>query len=65
MAPAPPEREGHPGDRLSRGRLPKRSVANVSQVIAVDRDLLVGCVAKLPRAKLQLILAGIDAVLGR
>lgn len=45
--------------------LPKESVANVSQIIAVDRDLLVECVGKLPQAKLQLVLAGIDTVLGR
>ncbi len=43
----------------------KESVANVSQIIAVDRDLLAECVGKLPQAKLQLILAGIDTVLGR
>jgi len=45
--------------------LPKKSVANVFQVIALDRDLLVDCVGKLPPAKLQLILSGIDTVLGR
>lgn len=45
--------------------LPKKSVANVSQIIALDRDLLSGCVGKLPHTKLQLILSGIDTVLGR
>jgi len=45
--------------------LPKESVANVSQVIAIDRDLLGECVGKLSQAKLQLILVGIDTVLGR
>jgi mRNA interferase MazF len=45
--------------------LPKDSVANVSQIVALDRDLLAECVGKLPRAKLELILAGIDIVLGR
>jgi mRNA interferase MazF len=45
--------------------LPKKSVANVSQVVALDRDLLVDCVGKLPHTKLQLILSGIDTVLGR
>ena len=45
--------------------LPKDSVANVSQLITIDRDLLVECVGKLPQAKLLLILAGIDTVLGR
>ena len=45
--------------------LPKTSVANVSQVIALDRDLLVECVGKLSPADLQLVLSGIDTVLGR
>lgn len=45
--------------------LPKNSVANASQLIALDRDLLVGYVGKLPGTKLQLILSGIDTVLGR
>lgn len=41
------------------------SVANASQVIAVDKELLVERVGKLPRAKLELVLAGLDTVLGR
>ena len=45
--------------------LPKDSVANVSQIIALDRALLTGRVGKLPRAKLQLLLSGIDVLLGR
>ncbi len=45
--------------------LPKRSVANVSQVIAVDRGILTECVGKLSRTTLNLILSGIDTVLGR
>ena len=45
--------------------LPKKSVANVSQIIALDRDLLTECVGKLPNETLQLILFGIDTVLGR
>ena len=45
--------------------LPKESVANVSQIVAIDRDLLTERVGRLPRAKLELILAGIDVVLGR
>jgi mRNA-degrading endonuclease toxin of MazEF toxin-antitoxin module len=40
-------------------------VANVSQLVAVDRDLLTERVGKLPRAKLELILSGIDVVLGK
>ncbi len=45
--------------------LQKDSVANVSQIVALDRDLLEDRVAKLARAKLELILAGIDVILGR
>ena len=45
--------------------LPKDSVANVSQIITVDRNTLTERVGKLPAARLQLILAGIDLVLGR
>ena len=43
--------------------LPKDSVANVSQVLALDKALLTERSAKLPQPKLDLILAGI--VLGR
>ena len=45
--------------------LPKDSVANVSQTGALSRKRLLGPVGKLPQAKLQLVLAGIDVVLGR
>jgi mRNA interferase MazF len=45
--------------------LPKESVANVSQIVTVDRTELTERVGKLPRPKLGLILAGIDVVLGR
>ena len=57
-----------PGNVLLRPadtRLPKESVAMVSQVVALDKDLLQDRVARLPRAKLQLVLTGIDVVLGR
>lgn len=43
--------------------LAKESVANVSLIVALDRDLLIGRVGKLARAKLELILAGVDVVL--
>jgi mRNA interferase MazF len=46
-------------------RLPKDSVANVSQIISIDKDLLAERVSKLPRAKLELVLAGLDLVLGK
>jgi len=45
--------------------LPEDSVANTSQVISLDKELLTDRVGKLSRAKLELILAGLDAVLGR
>ena len=45
--------------------LPKDSVANVSQIVTLDRDLLTRRVGKLSSPKLNLILAGIDTVLGR
>jgi mRNA interferase MazF len=46
-------------------RLPKDSVANVSQPLTVDRGLLTELVGKLPDSKLELILYGLDIVLGR
>jgi mRNA interferase MazF len=45
--------------------LPADSVANVSQLVTLDRALLEARTAKLPPAKLRLVLAGIDLVLGR
>jgi len=45
--------------------LPKDSVANVSQILAIDKTLLLERVGKLPRAKLQLLLSGIDILVGR
>lgn len=45
--------------------LPKDSVANVSQVIALDRTVLIERVGKLSRTKLELVLSGVDVVLGR
>jgi mRNA-degrading endonuclease toxin of MazEF toxin-antitoxin module len=44
--------------------LPKDSVANVSQILALDKDLLTEPAGKLQRAKLEL-LGGIDVVLGK
>jgi mRNA interferase MazF len=57
-----------PGNVLLQSRLtglPKDSVANVSQVIALDKSLLTERVGKLSRAKTDLVLAGINVVLGR
>ena len=45
--------------------LEKGSVANPSQVLTIDKSLLTDRVGKLPRAKLDLVLAGLDTVLGR
>jgi mRNA interferase MazF len=45
--------------------LSKDSVANVSQLVTLDKSLLTEHVGKLPAAKLRLILSGIDVVLGR
>jgi mRNA interferase MazF len=45
--------------------LPKESVANVSQILSVDRDLLLSRVSKLSANKLQLLFSGIDTILGR
>ena len=45
--------------------LPKDSVANVSQIVSLDRDLLTERSGKLPRGKLELLFSGLDVVLGR
>jgi mRNA interferase MazF len=45
--------------------LRKPSVANVSLIVSIDRDLLQERLGKLPPSGLSLILAGIDTVLGR
>ena len=56
-------REVHLATRLT--GLPKESVAKVSQIVSVDKSLLTARVGKVPRSKLQLVLSGIDTVLGR
>lgn len=52
---------------LPRGEtgLPRDSIANVSLIVALDKQQLTERVGKLPPRRLQLILAGIDTVLGR
>jgi mRNA interferase MazF len=45
--------------------LPKDSVANVSQILTLDKALLSERTGKLPQARFDLLLAGIDIVLGR
>ena len=43
----------------------RASVANVTQLLTLDRDALSEPVGRLPTPKLELVLAGIDVVLGR
>lgn len=45
--------------------LPKDSVANVSQIVSVDKEFLTARVGRLPHPKLQLLLSGIDVILGK
>jgi mRNA interferase MazF len=45
--------------------LPQDSVANVSLIVALDKQVLTDRLRKIPRRRLDLILAGIDSVLGR
>jgi mRNA interferase MazF len=45
--------------------LPQDSVANVSQVTSLDKNVLTDCVGRISRAKLNLVLNGINIVLGR
>ena len=57
-----------PGNVLIEARLTgllKDSVANVSLAVALDKSILTECVGKLSRAKINLVLAGINIVLDR
>lgn len=45
--------------------LPKDSVANVSQIVTLDKNLLTEQVGRLSQSKLSLVLSGIDIVLGK
>lgn len=57
-----------PGNVLLTARatgLARDSVANVSLIVAIDKRQLTECVGKLPRRQLDLVLAGIDIMLGR
>lgn len=57
-----------PGNVLFSARvtgLTKDSVANVSQIVTLDKRLLTDRTGKLPRAQLDVVLSGIDVVLGR
>lgn len=57
-----------PGNVLLKARstgLPRDSVANVSQIVALDRTALTDRVGRVAPAKLDLVLRGIDVVLAR
>lgn len=57
-----------PGNVLLKARstgLPRDSVANVSQIVTVDRTALTDQVGRISPTKLDLVLRGIDVVLGR
>lgn len=57
-----------PGNVLIEARLTgllKDAVANVSLTVALDKSILTECVGKLSRAKINLVLAGINIVLDR
>jgi mRNA interferase MazF len=57
-----------PGNVLLPARatgLPRDSVANVSQIMTLDRDALTERVGVLSASSLELMLTGIDVVLGR
>jgi len=45
--------------------LAKTSVVNVSQLVTLDKAILTQRIGKISRAKLQLVLEGINTVLGR
>jgi len=57
-----------PGNVLLRSRatgLPKDSVANVSQIVSIDRALLGSRIGHLSKQQMELVFGGINLVLGR
>jgi mRNA interferase MazF len=57
-----------PGNVLLPARatgLPRPSVANVSQVVTLDRATLTDRAGRLSASRLELVLAGLDILLGR
>jgi mRNA interferase MazF len=57
-----------PGNVLLPARttgLPKDSVSNASQIVTLDRGLLIEEAGKVSKRQLELILSGIDIILGR
>jgi len=45
--------------------LTKDSVANVSQIVTLDRDVLTERVGRISKKQLELVFAGLDLVMGR
>ncbi len=59
---------GAPGNVMLSARstgLPKTSVANVSQIVTLDKAVLTERAGRLSTTKLELIMTGVDTVLGR
>ena len=54
-----------PGERSSVTGLPKDSVANVSLIVALDRNQLTERVGKLAPRHVTAVINGIDVILGR
>ena len=57
-----------PGNVILRARvtgLQKDCVANVSLIVALDKQQLTERVGKIPRRQVDLVVAGIDVILGR
>ena len=59
------EAPGHVRLSARTTNLPKDSVAKAPHIVALDKVVLTERVGKLSRAKVELLLAGIDVVLGR
>jgi mRNA interferase MazF len=60
--------ERAPGNVLlsaSATSLPKDSVANVSLIVALDKRQLVERVGKITKRQLELVVSGIDVIVGR
>lgn len=45
--------------------LPRDSVANVSQMVAIDKELLIERVGKIPSRQMELVFVGVGIVFGR
>jgi mRNA interferase MazF len=57
-----------PGNVLLRARsvgLPRDSVANPTQIVSLDKELLTERIAKLSKNAMAAILGGVDIILGR